>query len=112
METSMAERLERAAATLNDLIALAREAGLHETAQFLAMAKLNLLIELNGITEDEFRALCVALEDGTISRGRRGARPLSLRVRGVEEPDEALSCRQPWLAPDGLASLRAARVKQ
>lgn len=111
METSMAERLERAAATLNDLIALAREAGLHETAQFLAMAKLNLLIELNGITEEEFRALCVALEDGTIA-GRRGARPLSLRVRRVEEAEGDLPCRKSWLAPDGLASLRAARAKQ
>jgi hypothetical protein len=112
METSKAERLEQAAATLNDLIALARDAGLHETGQFLAMAKLNLLIELNGITEKEFRALCLALEDEAgVGAGRR-ARSLAVRARRVEEPSR--SRRKPWLKPNGLASLHAARgrIKQ
>jgi hypothetical protein len=89
METNKAERLEGAAATLNDLIALAREAGLSETAQFLAMAKLNLLIEINGITEEEFRALCVALEGESGASGKRRARSLSLRVRRVEMPEDS-----------------------
>ena len=73
METSRAERLNEAVATLNDLIAVMRRFKLHETAQFLAMAKLNLLIDLNGVTEDEFRALCAALE-GDTGRRRRSAR--------------------------------------
>ncbi len=86
METNMGERLEGAAATLNDLIALAREAGLHETAQFLAMAKLNLLIDINGITDGEFRAFCDALEG---RRSSRRPRTLSVRVRGVKLPEDS-----------------------
>ena len=70
METSTDERLEQAVATLSDLIAFMRGCGLHDSAQFLAMAKLNLLIDLNGITEEEFRALCVSLEGETGVDGR------------------------------------------
>src|SRR5204862_6158828 len=62
METSMAERLEQAVATLNDLIELTSDSGLRDTAQFLAMARLHLLIDLHDVTDAEFRALCDALE--------------------------------------------------
>jgi hypothetical protein len=89
METNKAERLEGVAATLNDLIALAREAGLNDTAQFLAMAKLNLLIEINGITDGEFRAFCAALEGKSGTNGKRRARPMSLRVRHVDAPEDS-----------------------
>jgi hypothetical protein len=110
METNMAERLEGAAATLNDLIALAREAGLNETAQFLAMAKLNLLIEINGITEEEFRALCVALEGESGTGGKRRARPLSLRVRGVEMPEDS-AVPQHIVARAGRSGARRTRAR-
>ena len=65
METSMAERLEQAVATLNDLIEVTSKAGLRDSAQFLAMARLHLLIDMNEITDAEFRALCDALEGRT-----------------------------------------------
>jgi hypothetical protein len=70
METSTAEQLKRGVATLNKLFRLARDAGLADTAQFLAMAKLHLLMDLNGISDKEFRALCDHLEGKT---GRRSA---------------------------------------
>ena len=47
METNKAERLEHAVATLGELIELAEGCGLRESAQFLAMAKLHLQIDLN-----------------------------------------------------------------
>ena len=58
METSKDEPLDDVAATLNHLIRLMRDRGLHDTAQFLAMAKTQFLIERNGISDSEFRALC------------------------------------------------------
>ena len=78
MEASTDERLEQAVATLNDLIAFTRGCGLHDSAQFLAMARLNLQIDLNGITEAEFRALCVSLEGET---GVRRPKPSARRPR-------------------------------
>src|SRR6185295_11330710 len=62
METSKAEPLDAAAATLNHLIRLMQDCGLRDTAHFLAMAKTQFLIELNGISDSEFRALCEWLE--------------------------------------------------
>jgi hypothetical protein len=117
METSKAERLERAVATLNDLIVLTRDCELHETAQFIAMAKLNLLMDLNGVTEEEFHALCVRLEDGADAGGElsaHGRRP-SGRGKRIAVPEGATPAfRRPWGAPDGLARLResCARGKQ
>ena len=105
METSTDERLEQAIATLNDLIALTRGLDLHESAQFLAMAKLNLLMDLNGITEREFRALCRVLEGGT-SGGRR-AQPRSAARRQRTETSEGGRVLR---APE-LASLHASRTR-
>src|ERR1700730_16794252 len=62
MGTSTAEQLKRAVATLNKLFRLARDAGLADTAQFIAMAKLHLLMDLNGVSDKEFRVLCDHLE--------------------------------------------------
>ena len=109
METNKDERLEQAVATLNDLIGLTRSSGLHETAQFLAMAKLNLLMELNGVTEEEFRALCVALEtDANSGGGRSRGRPLVLRGKRIEpRASGSPAFGKPWAAPDRLALLRS-----
>ena len=77
METNTAKRLEQAIATLNGLVELAEECGLPESAQFLAMAKLHLQIDLNEVTDAEFRALCAVLEGKAASRAtvrRRGPR--------------------------------------
>ena len=111
METSKDERLEQAVATLNDLIGLTRTRGLHETAQFLAMAKLNLLMDLNGVTEEEFRALCVALEaDSSPAGDRSRKRPLVLRGKRIEARGSGSPAfAKPWAAPDRLELLRSSR---
>jgi hypothetical protein len=70
MGTSTAGQLKRAVATLNKLFRLARDAGLADTAQFIAMAKLHLLMDLNGVSDTEFRALCDHLEGNADKRGR------------------------------------------
>jgi hypothetical protein len=108
METSTDERLERAVAAVNDLIAFTRSCGLDDSAQFLAMAKLNLLMDLNGITETEFRALCSSLEGETGAGGRRGARRRQSSARRPRtETSESGRTRR---GPDGLASLHASRT--
>src|SRR5436190_19319045 len=58
MGTNTAEQLKQAVATLSNLFQLAHDAGLADTAQFIAMAKLHLLMDLNGVSDTEFRALC------------------------------------------------------
>jgi hypothetical protein len=85
MGTNTAEQLKQAVATLSNLFQLARDAGLADTAQFIAMAKLHLLMDLNGVSDTEFRALCDHLEGkadkpsrvapsrGTMARNRREA---------------------------------------
>jgi hypothetical protein len=96
METSMDERLERAVATLTDLIELTSNSGLRDSAQFLAMAKLHLLIELNEVTDAEFRALCDALEGQTGLR-QEGARRAPL---GRNRRDgELRAMRRAWQCP-------------
>jgi hypothetical protein len=77
METNTAERLEQAVATLNDLIGLTAGCGLADTSQFLAMAKLHLQMDINGVSDAEFRALCDHLE------GRRAKSPRTGRTRGA-----------------------------
>jgi len=62
MKPNTDERLERAIAKLDELIPLVREAGLAQSELFLEMAKLQLQLDLNGITDDEFGAFCDALE--------------------------------------------------
>ena len=104
METSMAERLEQAVATLNELIELARRCGLRESAQFLAMAKLQLQIELNGVTDSEFRALCDALEGKAGKPRRSRARPAA-----AQPPRRRTARHAPRLAVSaGCARRRAA----
>jgi len=63
MKPDTDERLEDAIAATDELIALARDAG-SQARIFLEMARLQLQLELNGITEDEFSAFCDALEEG------------------------------------------------
>ena len=106
METSKAEPLDAAAATLSDLIQLMQDCGLRDTAQFLAMAKTQFLIELNGISDSEFRALCDWLEgrqalerrDATAARTRRDGSLRAMR--------RAWQCPQD--APAGRGRRRAA----
>ena len=59
METNADERLERAIGIVEELIGLVRETG-SQSQMFLEMARLQLQLDLNGITEDEFGAFCDA----------------------------------------------------
>ena len=98
------KRLEQAIAALDDLVGLARECGLSQSELFLDMAKLQLRLDLNGITDDEFSAFCDALEQGRLPSGSRGrtriglARPrrngeLRLMRRAWRHPEDAVAQR-------------------
>src|ERR1700754_2042571 len=106
MEANMAERLERAVATLNELIELAGSLGLRESAQFLAMAKLHLQIDLNGITDDEFRALCAALEGKT---GKPGDDAHARAPRGRNRRDGDPHRPRRWQCPQDAPLPRGGR---
>jgi len=108
METNKAERLEQAVATLGELIALAEGCGLRESAQFLAMAKLHLQIDLNEVTDTEFRALCALLEGkaGKAGKPRDPARALPLRNR---RDGELRAMRRAWHCPQDAPSRRGGR---
>jgi hypothetical protein len=103
METNTDERLERAIGILDELIALVRETG-SESEMFLDMARLQLQLDLNGITDDEFGAFCDALEEGKFGTGARErvatthARPrrngeLRLMRRAWRQPQDPLPQR-------------------
>jgi len=101
----MDEPLEQAIATLNRLVELAKAHGLCNAALFLDMAKLQLQLDLHGITDEEFGALCDALENGAlvaVAPARAGhARPRrdgDLRTMG-----------RAWQRPEGAAPSRRRR---
>lgn len=107
METSMDERREQALAALNDLIGLMGDCAMPETAQFLAMAKLQFQIEFNEISDMEFRALCNVL-DGKVKMPRAGlrARPGLPRLR---RDGDLRGMRRAWQRPDRTDSSRGSR---
>jgi len=95
METSKAEPLDEALAALNRLIAVTQKCDLHQSAQFLEMAKMQLLIEINGITDAEFVAFCDWL-DGKRPQpdARRGSRSRIRRDGHLRGMGRA------WLCPE------------
>jgi len=109
METSTDGRLEQAIAALHELIGLVRERGLSQSELFLDMAKLQLRLELNGITDHEFSAFCDALERGELTpdsheRTRTGhARP---RRNG-----ELRTMRRAWRRPEDSVAQRGGRAR-
>ena len=98
MEANMAERLEQAVTTLGELVELAESCGLRESAQFLAMAKLHLLIDLNEITDTEFRTLCAVLE-GKARTPRESASARAALGRNRRD-GELRTMRRAWQRPD------------
>ena len=80
MEANRDERLEQAVATLDNLIDQMDACGLPQSMFFLEMAKLQVKLDLNGITDAEFNALCDALERGTLESATR-VRPGQPRAR-------------------------------
>jgi hypothetical protein len=103
MDTNTDERLEQAIAAIDKLIALAREAG-SQAGMFLEMARLQLLLEYNEITEAEFGAFCDALEEGKFVRGAGELASVS-HDRPRRSGDLRLMSRA-WREPQDRASLR------
>jgi hypothetical protein len=106
METNMAERLEQAVAKLNELIELTSGFGLRDSAQFLAMAKLHLLIDLNEVTDAEFRALCATLEGKT----KKPADAARIRTPlGRSRRDSEARTTRRWQCPQDAPAPRGGR---
>ena len=112
MQLNMDEPLEQAIATLNGLIALAKARGLGSSAMFLDMAKLQLQLDYFGITDEEFGALCAALENGTLTASAV-ARVRAAHPRPRREGDLRTMGRA-WQRPQGVAvpRRRRGRAKQ
>jgi hypothetical protein len=102
METSKAGSLEDAIANVDRLIAFARSQGFGDSVQFLAMARTQLLIDIHGITDSEFRAFCDWLDGKQPPpKNRRGAEPGRVRRDG-----HLRGMRRAWLCPQEAAALR------
>jgi hypothetical protein len=107
METSTDERLERAIAALDEMIELVRGCGMSQSELFLDMAKLQLRLELNGITDDEFTAFCDALERGDLMQG-----PHDRTRTGQARPrrnGELRTMRRAWRHPQDAFAQRGGR---
>ncbi len=111
MEASKDEELRRAVSTLAGFIDLTESCGLDDTARFLAMARLSLLMEINGISEHELRALSDALEPGTVASGSVHMLPGSAMLAPTETPREGIAPRRAMLRPASIASARGRRAQ-
>jgi hypothetical protein len=60
----MARQLQDIVAVTNQHIRTLQALGLSGTAKLFAIARLDLLMNMHGISEQEFRAFCEALEQG------------------------------------------------
>jgi hypothetical protein len=101
------ERLEQAIAALDGLIVLARKAG-SQSGMFLEMARLQLLLEYNEISEAEFTAFCDALEQGKFLHGP-GELLAAAHSRPRRSGDLRLM-RRAWRQPQGPVRQRGARA--
>jgi hypothetical protein len=100
METSKADLLEDVVGALDRLIKRVQQQGFEDSVQFLAMARTQLLIDIHGITDGEFRALCDWL-DSNEPRAPRGA----ARARGRRDGHMRNMSRS-WLCSQDPAALR------
>jgi hypothetical protein len=101
MSTSRIELPDEVVA-LDRLIELAHSRGYGESVQFLRMARTQLLIEINGITDAEFRAFCDWIEGRAPPREKkRRAGAGRLRRNG-----QLRGMRRAWLCPEDATALR------
>jgi hypothetical protein len=107
MEQSRDERLEQAIAATDELIVLAREAE-SQSGMFLEMARLQLLIEYNEITEAEFSAFCSALEQGKFLRD--GCEPPGAGHARARRNGTLRLMRRAWQQPQDSVRQRGARA--
>ena len=107
MEQNRDGQLEQAIAAINDLIVLARGAG-SQSEMFLEMARLQLLLEYNEITEAEFGAFCHALEEGKFVRG--ACEPLAVAHARPRRNGALRVMRRAWREPQDAVRQRGARA--
>lgn len=107
MEPNRDERLEQAITAIDELIVLAREAG-SQSEMFLEMARLQLLLEYNEITEAEFGAFCDALEEGRFMRGV--CEPLAAAHARPRRSGDLRLMRRSWRQPQDPVRQRGARA--
>ena len=110
MHANMDEPLKRAIATLDGLIETAKAHGLGNSALFLEMAKLQLQLDFHGITDEEFAALCDALESGTMA-ANAVAHARASHARPRREGDLRTMGRG-WHYPQGRATPRRRGASQ
>ena len=103
MGTNKTVSREDAGALFDRLMVLLQAEGHDETAQFLAMAKCQYLIESNGITDEEFRAFCDRLE-GKQPPEHRDTTPARTRRDG-----SLRAMRRAWQCPQDIPSGRGRR---
>jgi hypothetical protein len=102
METNKAGLVEDAVASVDRLIEFAQRQGYADSVQFLAMARTQLLIDIHGITDAEFRAFCDWLDGKQLPpKSRRGSGPARVRRDG-----QMRGMRRAWLCPQDAAALR------
>ena len=83
MTKDMAERLRAILAATDDHIDVLRSFGLDGTAQLLAIVKLDLQMQLHGISDEELDAFCEALESA--KRKSRDAEVIDMASRELRK---------------------------
>ncbi len=106
MQPNTDEPLEQAIATLNQLMALVHNAGFTDSAHLIAMAKMQMQLDLNGVTDREFRALCDAAEGRTFAKPIARARPGHPRIR---REAEMTTTRRSWICASDGSTRRGGR---
>lgn len=104
------EPLEQAVATLNGLIDLIGTCGSGQSVMFLEMARLQLKLDLNGITDEEFGAFCAALENGALMPNSGERAPVT-HPRPRRDGD-LRGMRRSWQCPQDAVSRGGRRAKQ
>lgn len=101
------ERLERAIGVIDEVIALVRASGFSQSELFLDMARLQLQLDLNGISDDEFAAFCEAVEQRTLPGASERPAPSHARPR---RNGELRLMRRAWRQPQDPVRQRGARA--
>jgi len=96
MEANTDKRLEQAVAALNGLIDLMEAKGLGASVHFLEMAKMQVQLDLNGVADEEFIALCEAVQKGTLNpaSGKAASYPRPRREGDLRGQHRAWQCPQ------------------
>ena len=100
-------QLERIIAATDELVVLARAAG-SQSGTFLEMARLQLLLEYNEITEAEFSAFCEALEQGRYVQS--GCEPVATAHARPRRNGALRAMRRAWRQPEDPLRQRGARA--